>query len=417
MKNNIVKEKGMKPATLHEKKINIQFDLSEKNMALFLSNFFESCGIVTTKYDNEYLPDKQMPCDTTIYIVSEKNMSGMPIELVHSSGKKQNCYDRIDVKNCEKILNYLFQQWKIPYAEVRELNKLFQIYVKNDYWRISWLVENMQYGGTAEKRERNSSQIITNYIQKRSINLRSDLSHYSGNENHYLQHMRKYSFYREHDADCNSMERYKFVKCVEKTGFGGLHQYNSYDYLGHDLFMANFYRRFMYNFSIILYRRLEKTYPNSEVLYQLENMYKYYSESYKINAYNQRAFKADPTNYLALFSAAENLCKKGLEGEYLRVQLYVESQKLLSRLNAKEYTTVDELLIKIGTLAKLKKLTNDMLFKVSLENMKTDLSSNLLFENIFTDMSYQGSENKELDEHVKKIVMKNASQRIDKEIQ
>lgn len=422
----------MKPAMLHKMRINIVFSLKAKNMALFLSEFFEACGIVSTKYDIDYLPKDMIASDTTIYIMEEIDLNKVKVKnkseilLIHSGNHYSNCYDRIDIKNCEKILNYLFDKWNIPNSERNELNALFHIYQKNDLWKISWLVENIQHARVHNAIS--AGELVKKYIEKQSQSFRNDLDKYNQNhpnENHYLHHMELYSLCREYDTE--DSERCKKSSIIESVKLGNLYKYNPYEYLGIELLRGEFYKNFKRNWSIKIYESLENEYPNSEILYELEYIYKVYGKrEYKQNEYLHKAYLADPTNYLSLYNAGTSFVSTiinqyndsistGIANNYYKNIMkcqgfYKKVLELLNRSTLEEYTEIAAIKTKAKVLINLLRLysvitTEDNLDQ-SLKRLKIELENGKLFHAIFIDMSYHNPQNLEIEECVREKAMK-----------
>lgn len=217
--NNKEKETEMKTATLHEKTINIIYTIKEINMSLFLSNFLEACGIVSTRYDVDYLPNKRIGSNYDIYMAEEKRIDDLPfgkegdVLLAHTEKEGPNYYIRIDMQNCEKILNYLLEKWNIPKLERDELNDLFKLYVKNDIWRMSWLVENVHHYNNSSKSHISAGDQVQGYIEECIQNMQQDLNNYKENhlDNsvfHYLEHMQVYLLYRLYNTEPSDLKRF-----------------------------------------------------------------------------------------------------------------------------------------------------------------------------------------------------------------
>lgn len=453
----------MNPAKLHKMTINIIFSLNEKNMALFLSKFFEACGIVSTKYDRDYLPEKMIRSSTTINIVAESDLNKVEIHgkskilLIHSNKDEPNCYDKIDIKNCEKILNYLYDKWGMPNLERDELNSLFRIYVKNNLWKISWLVENIQSARNKEKIS--DTKIVDSYIEKSIHSFQKDLDEYNWshpNDNHYLHHMQLYSLYKEYDIISSSMDRYLiFEKKIENEGFVKLIENNPYNYLGKLFLWARFYKNFQENYALYYYDELEKKYPNSEVLYQLEYLVENYGwdkdrgiydlnydrRKYKSNKYLRKAYQADPTNYLALYEASKDLfleCEESRNDSkniwrYFNMYNYFQltALELLDRSTIEEYTEVSEIRAKIHLMTNTTRLVYDIYYHGvidfgdnfinaqinALKELKEELENAKLFQNLFEDMSYQNNQNVEVEECVRNKIMKLAYKKLNSSIE
>lgn len=167
------------------------------------------------------------------------------------------------------------------------------------------------------------------------------------------------------------------------------------------------------------HRYLEKTYPQSEILYNMGCLSELNARE-QVNVYYAKAYHANPANYMSLYKGAVNCFYRGSD-IYTITSLYNRIYKLLSRLELEEYTTQMDIRIRIARLEQLLHIStgyNDFtdIAIPSLTALKQELENSKLFENIFVALAYQNYRNSEIEEIAREKIKGLAKYQIEKHL-
>lgn len=406
-------------AKLKKENINIFYVKQCERVALFFSSFFETCGIFTTLYDINYLVDKNKVFESKSICILNNITEEMKENFKDSIFYVQLENQNIDATQIKKFVSYLGEKWNISLDEMDELQKLLDIFIKNDLWFVFWTLEESC----------NREKIINEYISNLIKNAKEDLEYYLYDSypkdlySSYMKHMQFYLNYMEQkNWIVNDIKKCEVISKYEDEKFGSI---PGKLYPSLCLLWGKTGEMAYYHITCLpCYRSVCKEIQNSYIYNKLAEYWDYQSSSIpKVEVY-EKAYQLDLSNYVALYNISSKhykLLSENFSWENLKNAIihYRKVENILAGISSEDYTTFLQIEYLLKTLIKQVRIetaefsSEHDYYKQLLKEKVNYIMNGNLYEHLFADMSFGKTRNMEIEniitERSKYLVKKNVN--------